>query len=209
MKKRYSGYVTVEYAVIFPIVIVCLLLLIYLGMLYYQQSLLQSVVSENVQNLALLWGYNLQHAEMRSGIEDRDTYLNEELYWQIFSNPDERKKKAVETVKNDYLAKSIIKPSGNIDVQIEYTNLLVHKKVGIRARTSYPMPFKGFFKLVGFPEGVIIDVYSETIINDPAEFIQNVDYLLQLYEETGAKDWVEDKFKPLANTLKEIKDYFR
>jgi hypothetical protein len=63
--------------------------------------------------------------------------------------------------------------------------------------------------MAGLSGDIRLQAYSETTVHDPKEFIQNVDYLLQIYEETGAKDWVQEKCKPLADTLKQIKEYFK
>ena len=39
-----KGAVTVEYVLVFPIVILCVVIIIQIGLLYYQQALFQDVV---------------------------------------------------------------------------------------------------------------------------------------------------------------------
>lgn len=209
VKRGHCGAVTVEYAIIFPIVIICILILIYLGMLYYQQCLMQSVVTESARNLAFLWGYDPYEVDMKNGITSRNTYVDEELYRNVFSDTDKRKKKAAQTVQNELMLKSVIKPPDGFDVEVTYHSLLICKKIGISAKATYPLPFKGFFKLIGSSGYVLMETYSETAINDPREFIQNVDYLLQIYEESGTKARMEQKCKHLVDTLQKIRDYFR
>jgi len=51
-KNRSDGAVTVEYAVVFPIVLVCIMLLVYIGILNYQQCLMQSAVNRYADSLA-------------------------------------------------------------------------------------------------------------------------------------------------------------
>lgn len=208
-KGRCRGAVTVEYAIIFPIVIICIIILIYLGLLYYQQSLMQAVVSESVQNWALLWGYDPKGVDAKAGITNQNTYFSEGLYWHIFPNLDEREKNVVDTIKNELITKSILRPIGDINVETKCSNLLIYKKVGFRAKAIYPLPFKGLLRLIGSSGNITMEAYSETIINDPKEFIQNIDYLLQIYEETGVKDWVTEECEPLVNTLQKIKAYFK
>lgn len=203
------GAVTVEYAIIFPIVIICILLLIYLGVLYYQQCLMQTVVSENVQSLALLWGYELDGADVKTGITSKDAYISEKLYWHIAQETNEKKIKAAQSIQNEIMLKSIIKPQNDFEVEVIYSNSLISKKVGISAKAEYPLPFKSFFKLIGSSGYVLIDTYSETVINAPKDFIQNIDYLLQIYEESGAKGWVQEKCEPLVNALQAVKNYFK
>jgi hypothetical protein len=203
------GAITVEYAIIFPIVILCILLLIYIGMLYYQQSLLQSIVSDNVQNCALLWGFNLEDIDIKEGIEQGNQYTGKQLYWHIFSNTNKKKDALIESIRNEIAQKSILKPEDEVDVRIEHQNYLFYKKVGISASLAYPLPFKSILESFGLLGNISIEAYSEMVINDPKEFMQNVDYIYQIYDETGAKDWVDEKCEPLANSLQKIKEYFK
>lgn len=208
-KTETSGAVTVEYAIVFPVVIICVMVLVYLGMLCYQQCLMQSAVNEYVQDQAFLWGFAPDGIDMKAGIKSKDAYIDEELYWHIFTDVDKRKKKAVQSLQYELMSKSVIKPHNGFDVEVAYSNFLVYKKIGINAKAMYPLPFKGLFELFGLPGYVLIEAYDETAITDPQEFMQNIDYLLQIYDESGAKDWVKEKCEPLISTLQKIKKYIR
>jgi len=208
-ENKIAGAVTVEYAVVFTIVIICILILVYVGMLYYQQCLMQAVVSENVRSLAFLWGFDPGSIDMKAGLTGKDAYVDESLYWHIFTDTDKRKNKAAQAVQNELMSKSVIKPHGGFDVEVTFRNLIIHKRVGISAKAVYSMPFKRFFEYLGSSGYVMIKAHCETTINDPQDFIQNTDYLIQIYEESGFKDRVLEKLEPLVNTLQKIKDYFK
>jgi hypothetical protein len=85
-----NGAMTIEYAVIFPFVIFVVMLLVYFGMVYYQQALLQSVVTGKTQDWAFLWSYDAEKVQHGEGILSRDEYGSEGLYWQVFSGADRK-----------------------------------------------------------------------------------------------------------------------
>lgn len=209
IKKHNKGAVTVEYAVIFPVVVICILILIYIGMLFYQQCMMQSAVNRYVRSLAHLWGYNPDNVDYEAGISKKETYLDEELYWHLFADTQKRAKKATESVRNELMAKSIIRPKAGFDVQVTYSNVIISKKIGINARAVYPLPFRKIFELLGSSGYVTIEAYGETSISDPPEFIRNTDYLLQIYEESGAKKLVLEKLEPLADVLGRLTDFMK
>ncbi|AGC68427.1 TadE-like protein [Thermoclostridium stercorarium subsp. stercorarium DSM 8532] len=209
VKKQCRGAVTVEYAVIFPIVIVCIFIIIHIGMLYYQHCLMQTVASKCVRSMALLWGYDPDEINIETGITDRNAYVSEALYWQLITDKNKRGEKAAQAVLNELMSKSVIKPSGGFDVEMTYNNYIIFKKIGLCIRADYVLPFGDLLELVGLPGRTRMEVYSETMVHDTQDFIQNTDYLLQIYEESGARNWVEEKVEPLLNSLKNIKKYFK
>jgi len=203
------GAMTVEYAIIFPFVILIVMLLIYFGMIYYQQALLQSVVSKNTQDWAFLWGYDAQKIQPGEGILSREGYDSEGLYWQVFSGAKQKKVIICNAIVKEYSTKSLLRTKKDIQVEVLYENYLILHKVGVKAVAEYPMPMKGLFRAVGLSGNITLQARSETTVHDPKEFIQNVDLLLQIYEESGAKEWVMEKCKPLTDSLKKMKNYFK
>ncbi|NLN63961.1 MAG: pilus assembly protein [Clostridiaceae bacterium] len=204
-----SGAVTIEYALVFPLVIFSVMILIYLGMVYYQQALLQSIVSEQTQNWAFLWGYDANEVQQHGGVLSREGYQSEGLYWHIFSNPESKKEIIRNTIAEDYQRRSLLKSDRGLEVHVTYDNYFIYQKVGVQVTATYSSPIKGLFQVVGLSGDISVKASCETTLHDPKEFIHNVDYLLQIYEESGAQNWVQEKLKPLQNSLKKMKDYFK
>lgn len=207
--KPCKGAMTVEYVVIFPFVILVVMLLIYLGLIYYQQALLQSVVSRNSQGWAFLWGYDAQKVQPAEGILSREGYGSEGLYWQVFSGAGRKKEIIRSIILKDYEEKTLLRSSRDVMVDVSYENYLILQKVGVRVTAVYPIPMKGFFQAIGLPGDITLQAFSKTTVHDPKEFIANVDFLMQIYDESGAKDWVTEKCKPLTDSLKKVRDYFK
>ncbi len=208
-KTACDGAMTVEYALIFPVVLFTLMLLIHFGLLYYQQALLQSVVSTNAQDWAFLWRYDALKVKPGEGVLTNEGYLSEGLYWQLFSSAAAKKEIIKEAILKDYHNKSLLKTSREVIVDVTYENYLIIQNVGIRVTAEYPSPMKGLFRALGLSGDIKLQASSEMTLHDPKEFIHNVDFLLQIYEESGAKDWVQEKCKPLTDALKKVKDYFK
>ncbi len=208
MKNSRKGAVTIEYALVFPVVIICIMILLYIGLIYYQQALLQSVVSENAQNCALLWGYDFDTLDTGEGITSMEAYQSEGLYWHVFSDASPKKDMLQEGIKDELLKRSILKPSKDVEVEVIFHNYLIVQKVGFKADITYKLPFAdGLLKVLGQSEGIKLSAYSEITVYDPKEFIHNVDYLLQIYDESGASDWVKEKLEPVKNSLNKIKGF--
>ncbi len=207
VRENQKGAMMVEYAIIFPFVILCVCVIVYMGLIYYQQALLQSVVSENAQNWALLWGYDAGRIHSAEGIVGREAYESEALYWNLFTDVNKKNEYVRETIERQFLYRSIIKPVQDVKVDIAYRNYLVIQKLNIHASVSYSLPAKGFFQSMGLSGEISLKTCCEETIQDPREFIHNIDYLLQLYDETGARAWVEEKCEPLVKSLQKIKDY--
>ena len=196
-----------EYVLVFPIVILCVVIIIQIGLLYYQQALFQAVVGESIQNWAMLWGYDMSRITAEKGITGKDAYKSEGLYWHISSGAD-AKKNALENEINRMLHKSsIIKPKDEIKTKVEFTNYVITQKIEIHAWAVYPSPCGKLLQFIGFPDEIVLETHYETTVNDPKEFIHNVDYLFQIYNETQAKDWVERLLGPLVQSLEKITNY--
>lgn len=204
-----NGAMTVEYAIIFPFVIFVVMLLVYIGLVYYQQALLQSVVTANAQDWAFLWGYDAKKVQPGEGILGAEGYNSEGLYWHIFPEANRKKEIIRNAIRKDYERRSILRSNRDVQIDVSFENYLIFQKVDIKATAVYALPMKSFFQAVGLTGDFTLQAYSETSVHDPKEFIQNVDFLLQIYEESGAKDWVMEKCKPLMDSLKKVKDYFK
>ncbi|NLG87938.1 MAG: pilus assembly protein TadE [Clostridiaceae bacterium] len=204
-----KGAVTVGYVLIFPVVILCVVIIIQIGLLYYQQALFQSVVGESIQNWAMLWGYEASLVNAEKGITGKDSYVSEGLYWHIFSGADVKKNALEKDIKRLLLKSSIIKPKGEIKTEVEFTNYIIAQKIDIRAWVVYPSPCGKLLQFIGFPDEIVLEAHYEATVNDPKEFINNVDYLLQIYNETQVKDRVESLLEPLAQSLEKIKNYLK
>lgn len=208
--KHRAGAITTEYALVFPVVILSVYIIIYFGLVYYQQALLQSVTAENAQNWAMLWGYEAPEVNSGEGVTTAVIYRSEGLYWHIFLNPEEKKELIRKKILRELNEKSILKEARGTEVEVTYKNYLISRKLCVQATASYPLPAKGFFQAMGLPGDITLRACCHTAIHDPKEWIENVDYLLQIYDETGAKDWLEEKCKPLVDSLRKIKEsYFK
>ena len=208
VNQSLKGAVTIEYVLIFPFVIFCVFILIFIGLIFYQQALLQSVVSENAQNCALLWGYDLNKLNMTEGVTNTESYLSEDLYWHIFSKADRKKLLLQNYIRNEINKRSILKPSHDVDVEVVFHNYFLIQKVGLKAEMAYKLPCDNFIRSLGLSGDIKIQTYSEAVIQDPKEFIHNVDYILKIYEESGASNWVKEKCKSLLDSLNKIRSFF-
>jgi len=170
---------------------------------------MQSAVNRYADSLALLWGFAPDDIDFETGITERNSCFNEELYWHLYTDTGKRAEKTAESLNNKLISGSVMKPRDGFEIDVKFSNNLICKKVCISAIADYYLPFAGFIELLGFPGYVNIEAYSEAFIYDPPDFIQNTDYLLQIYKESGAQTLVADKLASLSKALQYLTDNFR
>ena len=69
------------------------------------------------------------------------------------------------------MSKSIIKPEDNFEIEVNYRNLLLSKKVGIRAKAAYLLPFKGLVNRIDLSGYCLIEAIQRNHSKRSAEIL--------------------------------------
>jgi len=199
MKTNNKGNITVEAAIIFPVIFFCIIAVMFAGIFLYQQVLLQSLANRAVERGAATWTNH--HREISSGMVEIDKLVDEGLYWRIidFDKDDKEKNlnKYIEDRMNTY---SILKGTHQI-ANIDLKNYIVYRKLFVTVQSRYKNPAASIMKMFGYDEYFTVSVTSQSIINDPVEFIRNTDFIMNLVEDLEEKNPTIAK---VGNSMKEI-----
>ena len=80
LRPSIRGHSTLEYAVLMPIVLICVFICIEIFLIQYQKSVVQNIAEEAAQSLSRQWGYKpLPVDEISSGVYKRETYESMEV----------------------------------------------------------------------------------------------------------------------------------
>ncbi len=211
-----SGYSTLEYTLLMPIIFICIFICIVVFLILYQKAIVQNMADDVAQSLSRQWGYKpLPVDEIDTGVYKKDTYESREVYWNLkilFS------KKKEQTAK-EYIEKNIkdvglLKPyapdngSGN---SLE-SNLIVEVdiKPGLPAvlnvdiQAAYEMPMKNLLKLIGVREFLVIEGHARSLVYDPKDMINTTDYVYQLIRATDLYQNFIKKIEPLKKNLDKL-----
>ena len=191
--KSDKGSITVEASIVVPIVILSIVAFIFIGLLLYQRALLQSTADEASCAGAASWCASESVGEIA-------------LYWRIYdTNTDEKigniEKYAQERLKNKNILKAQI-----TNIHAKITDYKIYRKLEVTLENKYKIPVAGFLRIFGFNNYFTIRVNSCAVIDEPAEFIRNVDFVIDVEKELEEKHpEIKDFAQKTRDTISEIK----
>lgn len=207
--RNSRGSITVEATIIFPVVLFCVAALIYASMILYQVAYIQSLADKASQRGAAMWikpaqdKYDVYMGRVTlSDIKERDPY------WRFVDGKySDKLQKVEEYVKLQINAFSVLDPSSEavpgsptspakitpdaVNVKVDLENFVIYKKLVVTIENKYKLPVGNMLKPFGLSEYITISAKSESVINEPAEFIRNTDLIIdtgkQIDRSTGGK----------------------
>lgn len=220
MNNKDNGAVTlVEAAIVLPITFFIIVVIIYIGNIYYVNAYMQRVASTYVtQASEYIKNPTLFYIEKNHGSYDFGESHTHMPYRQIFGLGDEGYeiesklktdvKKAATSKANTLIGiMAPAKITGAFDgefVNIEPSFFGSTIEVGIKYKMSL---VTGFAFLDELPAHEYL-VTARAQVNDDAEFIRNIDYIQDLYidliQETGLEDKIKDKISGLIEKIKKF-----
>ena len=215
---------TIEAAILVPVVIICLILLVYICVLLYQQAYIKSLANAAAERGAAVWANPSK--DMYVEFVDRDALDNTPLYWRVGELFSSKAKQSKYDKVNKFVTGSISKYSlfyknkdginlkytdSNMNVKCELTDYVIYKKLKVSIEEEYNLPITNVFKSFGIDLEFKISASSESVVNDPVEFVRNTDFVIdsvrEIDQKTGGKlegmvDKITDTFDKLSGKLK-------
>jgi hypothetical protein len=193
------GSITVEAAIIVPLVFLCVLGILYVGILIYHSSCVHSVASSTAQRGASIWDNACD--ELESGKNDMNLPAKG-LYRRILGGNYEEEKALMKEYINSELDQKGFLEEVMRDIDIRLSNNLVYRKLSIKVTCSYRNPAADFLGIFGVNDIFSIKAEYEALLNDAPEFIRNTDFICDIEKE------MEDKYPELKDAADEIRGVF-
>lgn len=152
--KRENGEVVVEASIVVTIVVIFISVMLYIGMILYQQSLVSMMANQTASNIAQVYSNSLR--DPFTGYVDVDKVYQSVTYSNLKDDAymDVIKQKA--DVFSKYRLKSsrmLANESSSVDVQIvKKPNELLKNQIVVTIRDKYDIPLVGFFGTDGIVE---------------------------------------------------------
>lgn len=198
-KNNNKGNITVEAAIIFPVIFFCIIAVMFAGIFLYQKVLLQSLANRSVERGAATW--NNHHREISSGRFDVDKLADGGLYWRIIDfNKGKKEENLNNYIKDRMNTYSILKGTHQI-AKIDLKNYIVYRKLFVTVEGRYKNPAASIMKIFGYDEYITVSVTTQSIINDPVEFVRNTDFIMNLVEDLEEKN---PTVANIGNNMREI-----
>lgn len=166
-----QGSATLEMAIIFPMVVFCLGAVLYLGLLLYQQVLIQSVADLAAARGALLW--NESEEDFLTGRPKGGANTETRLYEGLWDESGQDKEENLKSmILEDVRRYSVLK--GNLlSADVRLSGPPFYRKLSIRILLEYKLPLN----LPVMDRFYYLTAQAERSLTEPVELIRNADLI--------------------------------
>ncbi len=197
LRNNSSGSATVEHAVILPLLILLVIILLHVAVLLHDQAVLQAYASDSAESLARTWrcGDNPQNWGL-SGDWSPQAAADRHLYWQLsaaLTGDAGRASAAAEQLASQLVSgkeisgyRTALLGKGDLNVSVRYHAGIPFGTVRVEIMQTSRSPAKRIPSLLGWGGGRRIQVSAESLVTDPRSLMQDVDWGLQVLQDTGA-----------------------
>lgn len=175
---------------IVPMILFVLFWLVNVAFVLYQYAALQSLANQAVE--AAQAGWDNTSKDIRSGRLENSGQLDDEwLYWNVMDRDRNKKERSLKQwvqkrAKKDALMALFTRSTGNggltVDVNTKNT-LSLRRTLEVRITDNRHTLFSPLRSLFGMDLTNKVTVVSHGTVQDPAEFIRNLDWGADLYTE--------------------------
>lgn len=211
---RYNkgGYLTIEASMVFSVLFFSLMLILFIGMVLYQEVRLQSLAVQASERGAVV--YSSRVSDMTTNlkyIEDfriRDPYRNVPFM-------DGGKKREYTSLVNRYVAervgnRNIISGEGyNNGSYTEIQDYLIVKRVKVNIHTGYRMPGNNIPEMFGHEGPFDVNTSAVSAVVDAPDFVRNIDIVMDVASQTKAFQNVQDGYNKIKNAIQKASDLLK
>jgi len=185
--KTKKGSTTVEAALIFPVIFLSIITLIYVSIFLYEKAYVKSLADRAAERGAAIW--KNPESDMYISLVKLEHFKDNDPYWKLYDSKEKLKKKKIESYIGNSLNKySILQsrdkdaPMNTTDIEynVEVKNYIVYKKLSVTVKKNFKLPIGNMLSIFGIENTVVIQAKSEALINDPADFIRNTDFAIDM-----------------------------
>jgi hypothetical protein len=196
-----KGSITVEAAIVIPIVILSIIAIIYIVFIIYQKAIMQVAVDDAASRGATAWDKSFNSLETIK--VEKESLGDRGLYWRIYdSEKTSRQQVVTEYLDRRYGRYVILRESGR-QSNVELKDYIVYKKLIVTMESSYRLPIDGLLDMFGIGNHYTIKVRSEAVVNEPVEFIRNTDFILDMERKLERR---YPALKNLGDKTREVMD---
>ncbi len=172
------GSTTVEAAVIVPTIILSILAVIYIGLLLYQKSAIQSAAEMAAEAGATAWVSGV--CEIGTNKMTPEDFDKIKLYRRIFDSGKEARLNSIEAYAVYLSSQNELIKSKNIEAEAVIKNFVLFKRLEVTVKKQYSIPLGNFLSVFGASGEITIASKAVASIDEPAEFIRTADYIIDI-----------------------------
>lgn len=201
--KNQDGYLTVELTFVFSVIFFSLLLMLFMGMVLYQQVNLQSLAVRTSARGATIYGSRMD--DMETGVKTLQDFKNRDPYRYLASVFGGDKTGEYKRLLNTYVSAHIGEnniltgqPKNN-----DYTTIqdyIFIKRVKVNIKQDYHMPTDAIARMFGMDGAFQIDTTATSTVVEPVEFVRNIDLCTDVFRQSKT-------FEKAKETVSKVRGY--
>lgn len=211
IRKKNGGYMTIEITMIFTVMFFALLLILFIGIVLYQEVRLQSLAVLASERGSVV--YSSRVSDMNSGVktledfEDRDPYRNIPFL-------DSARLADYETLVNNYVVRNLDTGSilsGNSKNRGDFVTIkdyLIVKRVQVNIQYDYTMPIASIPEMFGWKGPFEVNTTAVSTVVDPPEMVRSVDIASDVLQQTSFFGTVENGYEKIMNAIEKAQKFF-
>jgi hypothetical protein len=187
-----SGSYTIEAALIFPLILLVITALIYLGFFLHDQDRLEAVINET-----LLIGRNLvrNEAQMDTGFMDYEVYNKRGILYSLQANLQEKREEIYNYLQLHLNKGFFLADIRSIDVTVSHT------EISLIVKADMVLPFVGLLPFFSGSKTVIVGS-NQAVIGSNVEFLRVFDIFSGVAENMPVINDNLMKLQQILNLLK-------
>lgn len=199
--KQEDGYFTVEVTLVFTVILFAIMLVIFIGVVLYQQVNLQSVAERTAARGAVMYSSGV--VNMNTGVKD---FKQCNPYRYIFEDNDYKisaEKEIKKSLENNMGFYNVYKGS-NEHTEVKVEKNLISRRVVVSAGKEYKFPIVSAANTFGIKSPFAINVSATSEVTDPVEFIRNTDLCVDIIKESSSGNELMTKMSSLKDKIIEF-----
>lgn len=212
IKKRLKvqdGYLTIETTMVFSVLFFSLILILFVGMVMYQNVNLQSIAVQASERGSVV--YSSRVADMTTGVKTLDDFLIRDPYRNV-PFMDGGSKEDYASIINTYIngrmgrrdiIRGEVKNSGDY---VEVEDYLIEKRIKVNIRSDYQMPVNSIAEMFGRKGPFAVDTTAVSAVIDSPDFVRNVDLAMDVIRQTDVFDGAQNGYQKIKDALTSVTD---
>lgn len=212
VRQKKDGYMTIELTMIFPVIFFSLLLIMFMGMVLYQEVNLQSLAVQASERGSVV--YSSRVSDMTTGIKTLADFKIRDPYRNVpFMGGG--KKGEYTSLVNTYVVARL----GRGDVLRGenrngggYTTVedyLIAKRVKVNIQSGYHVPMDSMASMFGQSSVFDVNTTAVSAVVDAPDFVRNVDIVVDVASQTEAFGTVQAGYAKIREAIQKVADLLK
>ncbi|MCI8269703.1 MAG: pilus assembly protein [Lachnospiraceae bacterium] len=210
--EKNAGYLTIELTIIFPAIFFSLLLILFMGMVLYQEVNLQSLAVQASERGSVV--YSSRVSDMTTGIKTLEDFKIRDPYRNVpFLGGG--KKGEYTSLVNRYVAERMGKRDilqadnqngGNYTAVEDY---LIAKRIKVNIHSTYHTPVDAIAKMFGQSSPFEVNTTAVSAVVDAPDFVRNMDIIVDVASQTEAFGTIQKGYGRIKEAIQKVADLLK